>query len=73
MAENKMEQVAALFDKKLGERFKIARGHMILDCSFNAWGFDLHSTYDSRFIESEASILEELLIGEAVIVDEDRG
>jgi hypothetical protein len=53
MADNKMEQVAKLFNKKLGERFQVKIDNQIYDCSF----FD-------------AFILQELLTGTAVIVDD---
>ena len=73
MAENKMEAVAKLFGKKLGERFKIKYG-------------DINKTFTDEYVFTPNGlrfrrgknlifphncILEDLLTGEAEIVEEE--
>lgn len=70
MAENKMEQVAKLFNKKLGERFSVKVNNQIYDCSFKEYGFDSYGAYANPYLDLDAFILQELLRGTAVIVDD---
>ena len=67
---NKMEVVAALFGKKLGERFSVKVNNQICDCSFELYGFNTYGAYTTPYLDFDAFILQELLIGTAVIVDE---
>lgn len=68
MAENKMEQVAALFGKKLGERFTVQYYDTCFDCRFMSDTFDVMDAppftccFDERVFHG-------LFTGEAVIVD----
>jgi hypothetical protein len=70
MAKNKMEQVAAMFGKKLGERFTIERDHDRFDCEFASCGFMARGAYENPYMDFDCFILEDLLTGRAVIVDE---
>jgi hypothetical protein len=70
MAENKMEQVAKLFNKKLGERFQVKIDNQIYDCSFREYGFDSYGAYENPYLSFDAFILQELLTGTAVIDDD---
>ena len=70
MAENKMEQVAALFGKRLGERFTVERDHDRFDCRFMKNGLETFGAYENPFMDFDVCILEELLTGRAVIVDD---
>lgn len=65
MAENKMAQVAALFGKKLNEKFK-------LRMSGYAEDYDAHFTAKGLVVTyfNYPDALFELLIGKAVIVDD---
>ena len=67
---NKMEVVAALLGKKLGEEFRVdekdCRKNMI--CKITERGlFFYHSNYEAWWKDS--GLLSELITGEAVIVD----
>ena len=70
MAENKMEQVAAMFGKKLGEEFRVqnsqGRGSAVMFCEEGVMTRPgLHHTwFNNKFL------LNDLLTGEAVIVNE---
>lgn len=68
MAENKMEAVAQLFGKKLGERFTVKWGFMF-DCRFDEYGLYVLNVppFSDYFMER---LLYDLLKGEAVIVDD---
>ena len=71
MAENKMEIIAALFGKKLGEEFKVdeeeCRKNLI--CKITERGlFFYHDSYEAWWQDS--GLLSELITGEAVIIDE---
>ena len=72
MAENKMEEVAKLFGKQLGEEFIVNdeyRKKMI--CKITERGlFFYHGSYEAWWQDS--GLLSELITGEAVIVNEDR-
>jgi DNA polymerase I-like protein with 3'-5' exonuclease and polymerase domains len=68
--ENKMQQVAAMFGKKLGERFQVKIDNQIYDCSFEEYGLNSYGAYENPYLSFDAFILQELLTGTAVIVDE---
>lgn len=67
MAENKMEQVAELFGKKLNERFKVKalENQEPFEAYFTSSG--LIVTFDNY---PSTLLLQLMLIGEAMIVDE---
>ena len=67
---NKMEVIAAIFGKQLGERFSVKVNNQIYDCSFEEYGFDSHGAYENPYLDFDAFILQELLTGTAVIIDE---
>jgi hypothetical protein len=78
MDENKMEAVAALFGKRLGEEFKIKRVRhsldgkrltLVNDARFSEYGLEI---YDARFEKWRVFTEEthEILTGRAVIIDE---
>ncbi|MSV24209.1 hypothetical protein FYJ78_03210 [Selenomonas sp. WCA-380-WT-3B 3/] len=69
---NKMEVVAALFGKKLGERFTVERDHDRFECEFSTCGFRVRGAYDTPYMDFSCFILEDLLTGRAVVVDESR-
>lgn len=67
MTENKMEQVAALFGKKLGEEFRVKSCHPEGNCvgCFSKYGFEgQHQTATVN-----VAVLLLLLTGKAMIVD----
>ena len=69
MAENKMEQVAALFGKKLGEEFEIKNEEDKFIVKFTEINFRV------KYCEADCwrwdnDLLADLLTGKAVIVDE---
>ena len=68
MAENKMAQVAALFGKKLGERFTVERDHDRFDCKFTLCGLAVYGAYENPYIDFDCFVLDDLLTGRAVIV-----
>ena len=68
--ENKMADVAKLFNKKLGERFSVKVDNQIYDCSFKEYGFDSYGAFNNPYLDFDAFILQELLTGTAVIVNE---
>lgn len=70
--ENKMAEVAKLFGKKLGEEFTVEHDHDRFDCEFGLCGFIARGAYENPYMAFDCFILEDLLTGEAVIVDEDR-
>ena len=70
MAENKMKAVAKLFNKKLGERFTVKVDNQLYDCSFEEYGFYSYGAYENPYLCFDAFILQELLTGTAVIVNE---
>jgi hypothetical protein len=70
MNGNKMEQVATMFGKKLGERFTVKIDNQIYDCSFREYGFDSYGAYENPYLSFDAFILQELLTGTAVIDDD---
>ena len=70
MAENKMEAVAKLFNKKLGERFTVRIDNQRYSCSFEEYGFNSYGAYENPYLSFDAFILQELLTGTAVIINE---
>jgi hypothetical protein len=66
---NKMGIIAALFGKKMGERFTINFYNRLYDVSFDKHGLRVFS---DEIFEDELSrlLLEGLIIGNAVIVDD---
>ena len=70
MAENKMEQVAAMFGKKKNERFTVRYGTYLFDCKFTDCGFTSYGAYENPYLDCDAFILQDLLVGRAVIVDD---
>lgn len=70
MAENKMEAVAKLFGKKLGERFTIKRYNDRFDCCFMQYGLETFGAYENPYMSFNVFILQELFTGTAVIVDD---
>lgn len=70
MAENKMKQVAALFGKKLNERFTVRYDNYLFDCQFGKYGFVTYDAYDNPYLDFDTFILRDLLLGKAVIVDD---
>lgn len=63
MAENKMEQLAQLFGKKLNERFLVNRDGMVFDCMFTKNGLDTLGAYENPYVNIDDFILTELLTG----------
>jgi hypothetical protein len=70
MVDNKMEIIAQLFGKRLGEKFTVKRDNMMFDCRFTKHGLDTFGVYENPYMSFDAFILEELLTGRVVIVDE---
>lgn len=70
MADNKMQQVAAMFGKRLlGEEFIISVRQVKYVTLFSYDGLEIHNTnYDCWQVNHE--LLADLLTGKAVIVDE---
>ena len=68
MNENKMEAVAALFGKKLGEEFHVKSCHPEGNCvgCFSKYGFEGHN----QTATANVAVLLLLLTGQAVIVDD---
>jgi hypothetical protein len=70
MAENKMEQVAQMFGKKLGERFSIIRYGKRYDARFLERGFEVYGL-ENPYVDMDAFVLENLLTGRAEIVEDE--
>lgn len=66
MSENKMEQVAAMFGKKLGEEFKMKMGDAIFMAKITEHGLVVNDCQYHHW----AAMLTDLLTGQAVIVDD---
>ncbi|WP_295155216.1 hypothetical protein [Selenomonas sp. AE3005] len=64
---NKMEVVAAMFGKQIGERFTVERDHDRFDCEFAPCGFMARGAYENPYMDFDCFILEDLLTGRAVI------
>jgi hypothetical protein len=69
MAENKMAQVAALFGKKLGERFCIIRYGKRYDVRFLERGFEVYGL-ENPYVDMDSFVLMDLLNGDAEIMEE---
>lgn len=70
MAENKMEQVAKLFSKRLNQRFMVQCSDRKHEVMFTVAGLDVLD-YDDFFADELGRMfLEDLLTGEAVIIDD---
>jgi len=66
--KNKMEQVAAMFGKKLFDTFHVKLGADTVSARFSPYGFEW---FDEHCIWNEnGELLNKLLIGQAVIVNE---
>jgi hypothetical protein len=64
-----MKEVAAMFGKKLDERFMIRRYNCRYDARFTEHGFDVYGDgIDNPYVELEPFVLFELLTGRAEIV-----
>lgn len=70
MAENKMEVVAALFGKELGERFTVRYDNCLFDCKFSECGFISYGAYDNPYLDFDTFLLQDLLVGRAVVVND---
>jgi hypothetical protein len=68
MAENKMQQVAALFGKKLGERFQIIRYGDRYDARFLERGFEVYGL-ENPYVDMDSFVLMDLLTGRAEIME----
>ena len=67
--QNKMEQVAKMFGKKLGERFCIIRYGDRYDARFLERGFEVYGL-ENPYVDMDAFVLMDLLTGRAEIVEE---
>lgn len=70
MAKNKMEAVAQLFGKKLYERFTVRYDNHLFDCLFGEHGFVTYGAYENPYLDFDTFILQDLLAGRAVIVND---
>ena len=66
---NKMEVVAKLFGKKLGERFTIARHGHQYEARFFSEGFEVYGL-ENPYVDTDPFVLMDLLIGEAKIAED---
>lgn len=69
---NKMAQVAALFGKKLNERFTISRYGHKYEARFFSEGFETYGRVENPYVDVDPFVLMDLLTGEAEIVEEKR-
>lgn len=65
----KMEAIATIFGKKMGEEFKIRVGAADFTAQFREQGLAVLPGYDGRY-QYSGGILITLLVGEAVIINE---
>lgn len=72
MSENRMEQVAALFGKKLGEEFKIEdlSTGIIYIASFNNYGMRMYVAGFPNSWKPSWEMVMRLIIGSVVIIDD---
>lgn len=71
MMENHMEEVAAIFDKRLGECFKVNFGHAANMARFTPRGMEYKNLHkDDDTWHDTSYLLVALLTGEAVVADE---
>jgi hypothetical protein len=68
-SKNKMGEVAKIFEKKLGEEFKIIHMSVTNTVKFTADGLEMYYGLSKKWIIS-SGLLEALLTGEAVITNE---
>lgn len=66
---NHMEEVAALFGKKLGERFQIIRYGNRYDARFLERGFEVYGL-ENPYVDLDSFVLLELLTGIIEIVED---
>ena len=66
---NKIEMVAKLFGKRLNERFTVDRKGHRFQARFAEYGLDILGEWDNPYFDVNANVLQDLLTGEAVIVD----
>lgn len=69
MAENKMADVAALFGKKLGERFTVNIRGTRYDARFLRRGFEVIGA-ENPYVDIDAYVLFDLLAGYAEVDDD---
>ena len=67
MADSKMEQVASLFGKTIGERFTFQYGKKY-DAVFYLGGFKVYGD-ENPFCDTDGCFLEALITGAAEIID----
>ena len=65
---NRMKEVAAMFNKELGEEFEVSFFGNISKARFTEYGFEEHLNTPGWWPNGE--LLQMLLIGKAVIVEE---
>lgn len=65
-----MEVVAALFGKRLNERFTVDRKGNRFKARFAEYGLDILGEWDNPYFDVNANVLQDLLIGEAVIISD---
>ena len=68
--QNKMEQVAQMFGKKLGERFTIIRYGVKYDARFLERGFEVYGL-ENPYVDMDSFVLMDLLTGWAEIVEDE--
>ena len=69
MAENKMAQVAKMFNKQLNEAFIVRYDGILLDCRFTETGFE-ECVFGDEFYDDDADMMQCLILGEAEIVED---
>jgi hypothetical protein len=69
--QNKMEQVAAMFGKKLGERFCIIRYGDRYDARFLERGFEVYGL-ENPYVDMDSFVLMDLLTGRAEIMEDEK-
>jgi hypothetical protein len=67
--DNKMAEIAKLFNKELGERFTVLYDNYQFSCYFSDCGFCACGVYDNPYLDFDPFILQDLLTGRAVIID----
>ena len=71
MIENTMSQVAAMFGKKLNERFQIIRYGDRYDARFLERGFEVYGL-ENPYVDMDSFVLLELLTGIIEIVEDEK-
>jgi hypothetical protein len=71
MADNKMEQVAAMFGKELKERFCIIRYGDRYDARFLERGFEVYGL-ENPYVDMDSFVLMDLLTGRVEIVEDEK-